>query len=154
MKWTAVLRNLCPKNAVPLPTKGPKNLKIPKMVIMGSWKKRVVKVEKMETLEKQLGWMHENVVGSFHDLLDVVPSNDYLGTICGSRINSLQSEREWLEQDLSTLNEAQEKHVVHMRGMQRETGEMPGQGEILHQGEILQTTTIPPNDVRKELPQW
>ena len=44
---------------------------------VGEYQKRViVKKETLDTLEKQLGWMHENVVGSLHDLLDVVPSNE------------------------------------------------------------------------------
>ena len=46
---------------------------------MGNVKKRVVvQTETLDTLEKQLGWMHENVVDSLHDLLDVVPLNEYL----------------------------------------------------------------------------
>ena len=116
---------------------------------VGEYQKRVVvKTETLDTLEKQLGWMHENVVDSLHDLLDVVPSNEYLGNFCGSRIDWLQTEREWLERDLITLKKAKENHVVHVCGMQLENGELAGQGEV------LQTTTIPLNDVRKELPLW
>ena len=110
----------------------------------------MVKTETLDTLEKQLGRLHEHVVDSLHDLLDVVPSSGYLENFCASRIDWMQTARQWLEQDLVTLKEARDNHVVRVCacGMQLENGDLAGQGEI------LQTTTILLNEVQKELPLW
>ena len=53
----------------------------------------VVKVEKVDVLEKQLEWNHQVVTSLLWELLDVVPTTKLLGEQCGSDIQWLQGER-------------------------------------------------------------
>ena len=99
-------------------------------------------------LEKCLGWMHQSISGSLQDLLDVVPTTKSLGEICGADIQWLQGEKEKLEIDLLSVRDAQNKRVVKMCGLQ--TDDVTAKDS----GEVLQTTTVPLNEVRGELGEW
>ena len=120
----------------------------PENVGFGSKIRVVAKLENLDKLEKCLGWMHQSISGSLQDLLDAVPTTKSLGEICGADIQLLQGEKERLEIDLLSVRDAQNKRVVKMCGLQTDdvTAKDPG--------EVLQTTTVPLNEVRGELGEW
>ena len=117
-----------------------------KMLVLGPKKRVVAKLEHLDKLEKCLGWMHQRISGSLQDLLDVVPTTKSLGEICGADIQWLQGEK--LEIHLLSVRDAQNKRVVKMCGLQ--TDDVTAKDS----GEVLQTTTVPLNEVRGELGEW
>jgi len=120
----------------------------PEKVGSGSKSRVVAKLESLDCLESCLGWMHQNISGSLQDLLDVVPTTKSLGEICGADIQWLQGEKERLKNDLFLVHDGQNKRVVKLRGLQTD-------GVLAkNQGEVLQTTTVPVNEVRNELGEW
>ena len=107
----------------------------------------VVKVEKVDVLEKRLEWNHQVVTSLLWELLDVVPTTKLLGEQCGSDIQWLQGERNGLEIDLQNVRDTQKQRVVKMCALQMdEVSKGPGA--------VLQTTTIPLSEVRNELGEW
>ena len=74
----------------------------------------VVKVEKVDVLEKRLEWNHQVVTSLLWELLDVVPTTKLLGEQCGFDIQWLQGERNGLEIDLQNVRDAQKQRVVKM----------------------------------------
>ena len=124
------------------------NPKNPENFGLGSKSRVVAKLESLDCLEKCLGWKHQTISSSLQDLLDVVPTTKSLGEICGADIQWLQGEKERLENDLFLVRDAQNKRVIKMCGLQTDDV------MAVNPGEVLQTTTIPLNEVRNELGEW
>jgi len=108
----------------------------------------VVKTERLEVLEQGMNCMHTNAVTNLKSLLDVVPTTRSLGELCGWEMQWITKQREWLEHDLATIRELQNRQTVRLCGLQVTEESMQGQGEV------LQTTTVPLSEVRRELPEW
>ena len=116
-----------------------------KMFVLWSKSQAVAKLEPLDKLENCLGWMHQNISGSLQNLLDVVPTTKSLGEVCGADIQWLQGKKGRSENDLFWVRDAQNKRVIKMCGLQAD--------DVLAKdpGEVLQTTTVPLNEVRNEL---
>ena len=108
----------------------------------------VAKTENWESLDSYLGWMHQNTNRFLQDLMDVVPTNRFLGELCGSQIEWLTGERENLEETMETVNRIREDKSIRLCSSQLD--------EEPHKriGEVLQTVTVPLNEVRAEIGEW
>ena len=110
--------------------------------------RETVKTETWENLEDQLSWNHQRVVNCLSTLLNVVPTSGEVGKQCGENIQGLQDQREWFEWNLHHLRNLSERRSVRLCGPQANPEEIEGQGEI------LQTSTIPLSEVKKEIGEW
>ena len=108
----------------------------------------VAKTENRESLDSYLGWMQQNTNRFLQDLMDVVPTNRFLGELCGSQIEWLTGEGEHLEETMETVRRTREGKSIRLCSSQL--------NEEPHQriGEVLQTVTVPLNEVRAELGEW
>ena len=111
-------------------------------------KRETVKRETWETVEKQLTWNHQRVLENLGDLLEVVPTSGEVGKQCGENIEWLNSQRDWLEWNLQNCKVATDRKTVKICGLQVDPKECEGLGEV------LQTTTVPLSEVRRELGEW
>ena len=111
---------------------------------MGCEKGTVVKTWELEDFENHLSSFHWNTVSVLESLLDVVPTNQEVGELCGFDTQWFTDRRNWLESDLATVRGLKETQTVRLCGAQVSEG----------LGEVLQTTTIPLSEVRKELSEW
>ena len=108
----------------------------------------VAKTESWESLDLYLGWMHQNTNRFLQDLMDVVPTNRLLRELCGSQIEWLTRERETLEETMETVNGIREGKTIRLCSSQ--LVEEPHK----RLGEVLQTVTVPLNEVRAEIGEW
>ena len=92
-----------------------------------------------------LNWEHQMVLRSLDEMMNVVPTSGDMGEWCGSQIEMFQQNREYLEEELNVVNRVQENNVVRVCTMQTST---------VDDDEVLQTTTIPLSEVRKDLAMW
>ena len=107
----------------------------------------VVKTQLLDDYEGILTGLHLRIVQNLQRAMDVVPTNEHVGQLCGAQIGELQLERDALETNLLDLRRAQKQHLVRLCTMAVSGG--PGEVE-----EVLQTVTVPLADVRKEIPKW
>ena len=110
--------------------------------------KETVKKETWENVEGQLTWNHQRVMEHLRELLDVVPTSGEIGKHCGETIEWLNSQKQWLEWNLHNCKEVVNEKTIKLCGLQVNPGDDDSQGEI------LQTTTIPLSEVRRELGEW
>ena len=136
----------------------------------GDLKNGVVKCETWETMETFLGWRHQNTVEFLQDLVKVVPMDSSVGSHCGACVEWLTSEREQLEWELESVRRNQEGRTVKicssqvveetLNGDKKRTpcrvqiGENENNQSSQGPGEILQTVTVPLNEVRAEIEEW
>ena len=106
------------------------------------------KNETWENLESYLGWMHQNTIGFLQDLVDRVPTNGVEGEMCGSQTEWLIRERERLEFELETIRTTQKERSVRLCSSQ-----VVGENKPIL-GDVLQTVTVPLNEVRAEIGDW
>ena len=111
-------------------------------------RKTVVKTERLDVLENHFDNLHGNALSVLKSLLDVVPTTQKIGNLCGFETQWMTERREGLERDLAVVRGLRDSQLVKICAVQ--VGEEPMPGE----GEILQTTTVPLSEVRKELPAW
>ena len=118
------------------------------MINLKRMENETVKRENWENVEKQLTWNHQRVMEHLSELLDVVPTSGEVGKHCGETVEWLNSQKQWLEWSLQNCKNAVDEKTVKLCGLQVSPGDDDNQGEI------LQTTTIPLSEVRKELGEW
>lgn len=80
--------------------------------------------------------------------MDFVPTNKREGEMCGSQIEKLVRERERLEFELETIRTTQNEKSVRVCSVQAVGESKP----VL--GDVLQTVTVPLNEVRAEIDHW
>ena len=108
----------------------------------------VVKICGLEDIENHLSQLHHNAISMLESLLDVVPVTKEVGELCGFETQWISERRDWIESDLAVVRNLKEAQTIRMCGLQVSEEQLQGSGEV------LQTTTIPLSEVRKELPEW
>ena len=101
-----------------------------KAMCCGEGTGNVVKTERLEVLEQGMNCMHTNAVTNLKSLLDVVPTTRSLGELCGWEMQWITKQREWLEHDLATIRELQNRQTVRLCGLQVTEESMQGQGRF------------------------
>ena len=101
-------------------------------------------------LEQVFVEQHASIQAKIQDLLGEVPMTGEHGREVGTSVQWLVSERDGLERDLKVLDEWDHREIMKLWSLNA-GGEQVHLGE---DGEVLQTTTISLEDVRRDIASW
>lgn len=102
---------------------------------------------KVEVFGGILDGFHQGMLDRVEDLVFEVPRGSEEGSRAWEQLKALQEERQRMEEQLTTLGRVKWNHALHICSVQS----LPSNVHVGENGEVLQTPTISPEDVRKAL---
>jgi len=107
----------------------------------------VLRKVKVEVFGGILDGFHQGMLDRVEDLVFEVPRGSEEGSRAWEQLKALQEERQRMEEQLTTLGRVKWNHALHICSVQS----LPSNVHVGENGEVLQTPTISPEDVRKAL---